>query len=404
MRIIRDVDTLVEMYPKRSKKPRTSLVKYPLNANVNSSVWGQSKGIFEDTLHYLDIIKAKVYIIIVEGGRMKEFVKFSPIGRPEGMKIRYNEKLNWTVEERKRLEGNIDVMNCVIHPDKKEVEEEHMYERIMGRVSERYILPDGAYVFSLRDAVLIRKDGYHPYVEVMGRVKMEWVPSRFVPVFNTTGHIDYLDIAIPTYDDFMYVRRNEPDLSKAVLDFGEKKSVAIFRGGATGCGYTSTTNMRIKIAKMGMNPSYKRILDAGITVSGKRYRYDPIEGLGYFSHMLSGVPPIKPVPKIEQSSYKYVVYIAGNVAAYRLPIDMQLGSVILLVDSPFKVWIEEYMKAWEHYVPIKGDLSDLIEKIKWCKDHEDECAKIAERGYELSKSMLQEENLYANIGSSMRVV
>lgn len=404
MRIVRNVNSMIELYPNRSKRPRTSLVGYSLGHNVKSHIWGQSRSIYEDTLHYLDRIKAKVYIMIVEGGYMKDFVKFSPVGRPEGMVIRYNEKLEWTVEERKRLEGNIDVMNCVIHPDKKEFEEEHMYERVMRRVSERYILPDGAYIFSLRDAVLIRKDGNHPYVEIFGRVKMEGVPSRFVPVFNTTGHDDYWDIAIPTYDDFMYVRRNEPDLSRAELDFSKKKSVAIFRGGATGCGYTSGTNMRIKIAKMGMQKQYKGILDAGITVSGKRYRYDPEYGLGYFSHKLSGIPAISPVLKLAQSYYKYVVYIAGNVAAYRLPIDMQLCSVILKVDSPFKVWIEHYMRAWVHYVPVKGDLSDLIEKIKWCREHEEECSKIAKEGYALSKSMLEEESLYAIIGSNMRLV
>jgi hypothetical protein len=296
------------------------------------------------------------------------------------------------------------VMNCVIHPNKKESEDVHMYERILSRISSDYVLPDGAYIFSLRDAVLLRKDGNHPYVEIMGKRRMEDLPSKFIPIFNTTTHVDYWDIPIPTYDDYEYVRKNSPDLSKAVLEFGEKKPMAIFRGGVTGCGYTSRTNMRLKIAKMGMNPSFKRILDAGVTASGKRYRYDPEEGLGYFSHQREKIYPIAPVPKVEQSNYKYVVYIAGNVAAYRLPIDMQLGSVILMVETPFKVWIESYMRAWEHYVPIKGDLSDLIEKVRWCVGHEEECERIAHRGYELSRMMLEEDNLDGMIVSLMRRV
>ena len=35
------------------------------------------------------------------------------------------------------------------------------------------------------------------------------------------------------------------------------------------------------------------------------------------------------------------------------------------------------MKEYEHYIPIKEDLSDLAEKIKWCKNNDDKCKKIA---------------------------
>ena len=391
MQIIRNIEQMLKFYPNEVKNKKSSLI------------WGQSRTIFHQTLQYLDRIKAKVYIVIVENAELKHFIKFSPLGIPESMKITYNNQLHWTPYEKQQLQNqkNIDVMNCVIHPNKKESTDKHMYERILREVLKKHLapVPNGAYVFSLRDAVLLRKDGCYPYTNILKK-KMKNFPTKFLPLFNTTCHEDYWDMPIPTYDDFMFVHFKQPDLSSAILDFSQKLPIAIFRGSATGCGYTESTNMRIKLAKIAKEGRY-RFLNAGITASGKRYRYDPVYGLGYFSHILTKIPPIKPVPKVEQSKYKYVIYIEGNVAAYRLPIDMQLGSVILLVKSAFHVWMEKFMKEWVHYVPVEHDLSDLITKIEWCIQHEQECSQIAKNGLELSSRLLREDVLYAFIAKSL---
>ncbi len=36
------------------------------------------------------------------------------------------------------------------------------------------------------------------------------------------------------------------------------------------------------------------------------------------------------------------------------------------------------MKPYVDHVPVKADLSDLEEKIRWCREHDDECRKIGE--------------------------
>ena len=43
-----------------------------------------------------------------------------------------------------------------------------------------------------------------------------------------------------------------------------------------------------------------------------------------------------------------------------------------------------------HYIPIKKDLSDLIEKIKWCKKNDKICEKIAENAKKFAKKYLSE--------------
>ncbi len=37
-----------------------------------------------------------------------------------------------------------------------------------------------------------------------------------------------------------------------------------------------------------------------------------------------------------------------------------------------------HYRPWEHYVPLRPDLTDLIEKFEWCENHTDACEEIIE--------------------------
>ncbi len=37
------------------------------------------------------------------------------------------------------------------------------------------------------------------------------------------------------------------------------------------------------------------------------------------------------------------------------------------------MWFSHLLKPYIHYVPVKSDLSDLIEKIQWCRDNDEKC-------------------------------
>ena len=68
--------------------------------------------------------------------------------------------------------------------------------------------------------------------------------------------------------------------------------------------------------------------------------------------------------------HKYQINIDGTVAAYRLPYLIAGDSVVLKQDSPFYEHFYKDMKPYEHYIPFKRDLSDLMEKIQWAKDND----------------------------------
>lgn len=86
-------------------------------------------------------------------------------------------------------------------------------------------------------------------------------------------------------------------------------------------------------------------------------------------------------PIYEQSKYKYLVYVDGHCAACRYGFMMRLGSVILKVEPrqvADRMWYFPLLKPYHDHVPVKADLSDLEEKIAWCRANDDKCRKIGE--------------------------
>lgn len=63
--------------------------------------------------------------------------------------------------------------------------------------------------------------------------------------------------------------------------------------------------------------------------------------------------------------YKYQLNIDGTVAAYRFPYLLAGNSVVFKQDSPFYEHFYKQLEPMKHYIPIKRDLSDLVEKIRW---------------------------------------
>ena len=58
--------------------------------------------------------------------------------------------------------------------------------------------------------------------------------------------------------------------------------------------------------------------------------------------------------------YRGVLDIDGNVNAWGLYWRLASGSVVYRVDSEFSNPYTTAMKPWVHYIPIAGDLSNLI--------------------------------------------
>ena len=93
-------------------------------------------------------------------------------------------------------------------------------------------------------------------------------------------------------------------------------------------------------------------------------------------------------------TYSILIDIEGAGYSGRLKHLLWSHRPVLIVDRPHKEFFFEYLKEWEHYIPVKRDLSDLIEKTKWCFDNYDKALQIAENAYEFSKLYLTRSACY----------
>ena len=244
--------------------------------------------------------------------------------------------------------------------------------------------PDGVYILNLTDAVILRHDNkpyWEPHI-----IKRGGEQPKFLPVLGYSGAYRFFDIPIPNFDDIDAVMSNKP-LPKSKYNWDDKIPKAIFRGNPTGCGTDSETNMRIKLAEMMADNS--EYLDVGlIKTTNNMPRFDPEKGLRLIN---VNAEPVNKIEMEDQGKYKYIVHVDGNVAAYRLLKMMLLGSVILKVEGKYNLWIEQLLQDGVNFISVNSDMSDLIEKIEWCRSHDDECKIIAENAAKLAKKVLTKD-------------
>jgi len=93
------------------------------------------------------------------------------------------------------------------------------------------------------------------------------------------------------------------------------------------------------------------------------------------------------IPMIDHAKYRYLIDIDGVSNAWSFFEKLLLGSCILKISSPFEQWFYNRIREWEHFVPVRRDLSDLIEKIAWCREHEAEARAIAQSGQRFALGM-----------------
>lgn len=103
-----------------------------------------------------------------------------------------------------------------------------------------------------------------------------------------------------------------------------------------------------------------------------------LRGLGYWSEH---------VAQQEMASYRFLIDIDGNANSWSLLEKMHYGSCILKVESPHEQWFYPDLAPWEHFVPVKADLSDLHEVFEWCLGHDHHCRTIAENAARFARTM-----------------
>ncbi len=409
---------------KRSDIPHLSdntTIKYPIQ--LNDAKWEMTTESLSNTLHYiLDFLHHQCYMLCINDNNVllckldaqttapvfKEVLTNSIDERQLYNNTIMNHRQYNTIRE--TVNKNIDnmrVMQCVVKPfsETSKVENNEYLDLIRG-----LNLPNGVFILNLTDAVILRNDGKSPFTMVTGKTDLgEYNYTKHLPILSISGQRNYLDIPIPNYDDVMFVLKyphkygvgnTNPDPNYITRWEDKPYEKAVFRGGPTGCGYTEKTNMRIKIAKMKSS-----LLDAKLTnkdgnnVDSKAIKFDPKYGIGSMNTNIGMSGNF--LTMADQSKYKYIIHIDGNVNAYRMLSTMLTGSLILRVTSQYTSWVDHMIQHKVHYIPVKADLSDLLDVIRWCKKNDDKCIEIAKNGMEFARSILSKKYIQTYLQNAL---
>lgn len=270
-------------------------------------------------------------------------------------------------------------------------------------------LDDVDFFFNPRDFPILKENGMDPYDQIVldKKIKDKFIHDTYTPILSQCGHTKFHDICIPTEDDMMRITdKIYPDMCsnnyygrKFDTKWKDKKPTCVFRGGATGCGITPETNMRIKACKMShewsVDSDKKDLLDAKLTSWNNKPKFyngklvQLKESEFDFDASNDNKMDIQ-----EQSTYKYILNIDGHVKAFRLGNELRMGSVVLIVESDYRLWFQEFLVDKVHYVSVSRDLSDLEDKIKWCIGHDEECEQISKNAKDFYDKYLSEKGTY----------
>lgn len=372
----------------------------------------------KNTLNYcIDKLKLKFKLLIICEGKYHSHIDVVPKTSPKEY-LKYlrqlNPKLKWPktftyknqklyVDKNIYKNQNLRFMNCIISKVQVKEDEDLFYIKRIKAVSEKYELPDGIYVLAPTDTLILRKDGKEPWVDVVGGERtMNLQYKNFLPILNGNSGIKYLDIPLPNYEDLQYLWNKEiQEQMNQSYSWDKKISKAVFRGSATGCGFTYNRNMRLKATLFGKK--FPQYLDAGITAMKEKLKIDEIDRVGYTDLKKLKLKFANKLTPYEQSRYKYILHLDGNVGAHRLAKFFLLNSVTLICETGSTLWFSHMLIPYTHYVPIKKDLSDLIDQIKWCQKNDDKCRMIAQNAYDLGKKLLTEDTCFSYIAKTMWV-
>jgi hypothetical protein len=106
------------------------------------------------------------------------------------------------------------------------------------------------------------------------------------------------------------------------------------------------------------------------------------------------------IPPSDWANMKFGIDIDGTTNAWdNFMQRLIFGCCIFKVESQFSFyqWYYHRLTPWEHFIPVKADLSDLREAVDWARSHPDRAREIAAAGQALARSMTTETETRAAV-------
>lgn len=293
----------------------------------------------------------------------------------------------------------------------------NIFKNMLETLLKERKIPDIEFFINDRDFPILKKDYTEPYDHLFNsdkvKIEKEYQFKKLAPIFSKSITDDFADILIPSNDEWEMAsnkffttgcsnKYHKLETDKWNYNWKTKKPICIFRGGATGCGTRTDNNMRLKAADIAVD--HPDIMDIGIMDWKARMRKIKDESIQIIDTKKLRFGLATSINNQEKSNYKYILHIDGYVSAFRLASELSMNSCVLIVKSQYKMWFSHLLKEYVHYIPIKDDLSDLVDQIRWCINNDKKCEEIAKNSRQFYLKYLTKDGIFDYLESQFKII
>lgn len=237
------------------------------------------------------------------------------------------------------------------------------WDNVLRWLARRAVLPDLEMMVNLGDWPL---------------VKMTTSPP--LPMFSWCGSSTTQDMVVPTYElteaSLECMGRQALDIlssmGKNKVPWEEKTEQLFWRG-------RDSRRERLNLAEM--SSQYPDLINASITA------------FFFFREEEARLGRSSYVSFFDFFNFKYQLNIDGTVAAYRLPYLLAGSGVVFKQQSDYYEHFYSELEPMVHFISVKSDLSDLVERIQWAKENDETVRKISRQGQQFAEDHLLPHNV-----------
>ncbi|KAJ7210769.1 glycosyl transferase family 90-domain-containing protein [Mycena pura] len=199
----------------------------------------------------------------------------------------------------------------------------------------------------------------------------------------------FADILFPTeyyYDRSWWAPHfSHPDN----IPWEAKKDLAYWRGMSTG-GMIIGSNYHhfARFRLVDISRSRPDLVDAKITLFAETLCAEGCDRAAVMAEY--NITESRREPREDLYRYKYAIDVDGTTFSGRFLGLLRSGSLVLK-STIFEEYFNDWLRPFEHFVPVLPDLSDLAEKIQWANEHPEETRLIQQRGLEVARRVMTDD-------------
>ena len=258
----------------------------------------------------------------------------------------------------------------------------HKFAREIEKIGKNNELPSLDFLLSANDAIFSYNNiGQSIIFTANKKIEDNRKNIFLIPAFAFNSLRNYKK----RYEECVTTREK---LESKGFSFSKKKTQVFWRGshmqpkGFDGLHKTSHARARTVI----LSTLYPHHLDCKFVNLPKN---DASDTYNTMLHAIGGVGSYASLS--DQMQYAYHLCLDGWAGSWelggRLTEDMLLGNLCFNA-SEYEMYYECALEPFVHYIPVKSDLSNLLQQVEWAKSNPDKAGQIAENGWIFAQQYL----------------